>query len=35
MMLNMTVSHAFVDGIHMAKAFKEIQELANKIWEFE
>lgn len=35
MMLNITVSHAFVDGIHMAKAFKEIQELANKIWEFE
>lgn len=30
-MLNITVSHMFVDGFHLAKAFNEIQQLLNNI----
>ena len=30
MTLNITVSHVFVDGLHISKAFNKIQELLNE-----
>lgn len=31
MTLNITVSHVFVDGLHISKAFNKIQELLNEV----